>query len=187
MRITGGTHRGRRLSAPKTPGIRPTSDRARESVFNLLGQYLTGHTVLDLFAGTGAFGMDALSRGAEWAVFVDNCPEAIALITRNIDLCGFRQRSSVIKSDLSVAIDLGKDRHLPDRFDVIFVDPPYRSGMIPRLCRLIAAGRLLTPGGRVVAETSAGERLPGSIENLVQTRARTYGDTKITIFLYEDE
>lgn len=187
VRITGGTKRGRRLAPLTIPGIRPTSDRAREAVFNMLGRDLTGYTVLDLFAGTGAFGIDALSRGAASAVFVDSSPGAVELIARNIGLCGFQRVSSVVKADLTVGIDLGDRPGTPARFDVIFIDPPYRSGLVPRLCRQIVADGLLKPGGCVVAETGRNETLSGTFEGLVSGRVRTYGDTKISIFLCEGE
>ncbi|HDR14353.1 MAG TPA: 16S rRNA (guanine(966)-N(2))-methyltransferase RsmD [Desulfobacteraceae bacterium] len=187
MRITGGTGRGRKLAQLKGQGIRPTSDRVREAVFNMLGQDLTGWIVLDLFAGTGAFGIDAISRGASQAVFVDHSTQAIELIKRNLFLCGFEQKALVVKADLAADMDLGKHSALPRFFDAAFMDPPYRSGLIPRTCRLLTTGGVLKPKAVVIAETAKNESLPDVIEGLTAAQEKTYGDTKISIFFYEDE
>ena len=101
MRITGGEKRGRRLASFKGSRIRPTSDRVREAIFNLLGQQMRGYRVLDLFAGTGALGIEAISRGARDAVFVDHSPEALQLIRKNLSLCGYEGRARLLRRDLS--------------------------------------------------------------------------------------
>ena len=186
MRITGGNIRGRKLASFKGTGIRPTSDRAREAVFNLLGQDLDGCSVLDLFAGTGAFGLDALSRGALRAVFVDGSLEAVSLIKRNIALCGFEERSEVIRADLQVFLDPERASGLPGGFHLVFIDPPYRSGLVPAICRALAARRLLEPRARIVAETAKSEPVPEVIEGFFAARVRTYGDTKISIYSSEN-
>jgi 16S rRNA (guanine966-N2)-methyltransferase len=185
VRITGGAKRGRRLAQLKDPGIRPTSDRAREAVFNILGQDLTGCRVLDLFAGTGAFGIDALSRGAVYSVFVDNSPQAVALIKKNLTLCGLDSKASVVNGDLRIGIDLGNLPETRGRFDTVFIDPPYGSGLIARSCGLISAGGLLEHGACVVAETSRNESVSLAIEGLISAQVKIYGDTKISIFYFE--
>src|SRR3712207_9222642 len=123
MRIIAGTARGIRL-APVPRGVRPTSDRVRESVFNSLGQFFEGGCVLDLYAGTGALGIEALSRGCERAVFVERDGAALAAITENLRRTGFADRAEVIRGDVGRTLD----RMVADgrQFNLIFADPPYR-------------------------------------------------------------
>src|SRR5210317_1413655 len=109
--------------------IRPTSDRAREALFNIIGEEIRDAVVLDLFAGTGALGLEALSRSARRAVFVDSSSQAVRLINKNIDLCGFSDRTLVLKRDLSKGLYF-LEKQLPEsEFSIIFVDPPYRKGL----------------------------------------------------------
>ncbi|MFO8088278.1 MAG: 16S rRNA (guanine(966)-N(2))-methyltransferase RsmD [Desulfatiglandaceae bacterium] len=187
MRITGGINRGRKLAQLKGPALRPTADKVREAVFNMLGQDLTGWKVLDLFAGTGAFGIDAISRGAARVVFVDDSKQAIELIKRNISLCGFEQKALVVKADLRGAIDFRKCAGQSDFFDAAFIDPPYRSGLIPSVCSMLVVGGVLKPNACIIAETAKNESLPDLIRGLNPVREKIYGDTKISIFFYEDE
>jgi len=175
VRVIAGAVRGIRL-APAPRAVRPTSDRVRESVFDALGQFFDGGDVLDLYAGTGSLGIEALSRGCERAVFVERDGRALAAIRENLRRTGFEGRAEVIRGDVGRALD----RMLTDGrlFNLIFADPPYRiaatqvEGIMPRL------GALLAPGGRVVIES--GEAPAGS------TRAkkgvtRRYGGTFVTI------
>jgi 16S rRNA (guanine966-N2)-methyltransferase len=187
VRITGGISRGRKLAQLKGPNLRPTADKVRGAVFNMLGQDLTGWRVLDLFAGTGAFGIDAISRGAATVVFVDYSKHAVELIKRNISICGFEQKALVVKADLRSDIAFGKCEAQFDFFDVAFLDPPYESGLIPRVCRMLTVRGLLRPNAWVIAETARNESLPGLIQGLIPVQEKIYGDTKISIFFYEDE
>jgi pantetheine-phosphate adenylyltransferase/16S rRNA (guanine(966)-N(2))-methyltransferase RsmD len=175
LRIIAGTARGTRLDAvPK--GVRPTSDRVRESVFNSLGQFFDGGEVLDLYAGTGALGIEALSRGCEHAVFVERDRWALATIRENLQRTGFVERAEIIRDDVGRALD----RMLTDGrvFNLIFADPPYRiattevGGVMSRL------GALLARGGRVVIES--GEAPVGGIEGKKGV-TRRYGGTFVTI------
>jgi 16S rRNA (guanine966-N2)-methyltransferase len=162
MRIVGGRHRGRRLLAPPGEAVRPTSDRAREALFNILshGRFAAGGlpfadaAVLDAFAGTGAFGLEALSRGATEAVFIEREREALATLRRNIETLGETTRTRVLLGDATrpprAAVACG----------VAFLDPPYRSGLAsPALAALAAAG-WLTTDALVVIETAAREEMP---------------------------
>src|SRR4051794_40930232 len=145
LRIVGGTHRGRRLAVPPGEAVRPTSDRARQALFNILshgrfasgGSPIAGQAVLDAFAGTGAFGLEALSRGAERAPFVENGREALAVLRRNVDTLGEDQRAYIIAADGT------RPPRAPFACALAFLDPPYGSGLAaPAMAGLAAAGWL---------------------------------------------
>ncbi len=188
MRIIGGRCRGKRLVAPGTAcggeaHLRPTSDRVRESLFNLLahGDYgdpplPEGRRVLDLFAGTGALGLEALSRGAEWAVFIDDFAAARALIRENVDTLGVIGRAKIWRRD---ATRLGPCRG--DPFDLIFADPPYGSGLAVKALASAQQGGWIAPGAIIVLEHAAVDAAP-TVDWLIPVDARRYGETTITIF-----
>jgi 16S rRNA (guanine966-N2)-methyltransferase len=186
MRITGGERRGRRLASFRGSRIRPTSDKVREAIFNLLGQDMTGLRVLDLFAGTGALGIESLSRGAETAVFVDHSPEALQLIRRNLSLCSYEGRSTLLRKDLSRGVPFGQDP-LEAGFDLVFADPPYRKGLLLPVLQGLSSGGILSPSGVFVAEASREETLPERAGSLSLAKARVYGDTKVLIYGAETE
>jgi 16S rRNA (guanine(966)-N(2))-methyltransferase RsmD len=175
MRIIAGTARGTRL-APVPRGVRPTSDRVRESVFNVLGQYFEGGDVLDLYAGTGALGVEALSRGCERAVFVERDGRALAVIKENLKKAGFEDRAEVVRADVGRVLD----RLLTDErvFNLIFADPPYRIANTEIEAFLSRLGALLAPGGRVVMES--GEAPAGGTGGKKGV-TRRYGGTFVTI------
>lgn len=180
MRITGGEKRGKRLASFKGSRIRPTSDRVRESIFNLLGQQMRGYRVLDLFAGTGALGIEAISRGARDAVFVDHSPEALQLIRKNLSLCGYEGRARLLRRDLSKG--LGGDLLVKDGFELIFADPPYGKGLLLPLLHGISDLGILSPEGSFVAESPRAESLPESAGKLSLVKARVYGATRVFIY-----
>lgn len=184
MRIIGGRYKGTRLAAPGAQGggkahLRPTSDRIRESIFNLLehGDYppIEDARVLDLFAGTGALGLEALSRGAARAIFIDDGPVARGLIRQNIETLGVIGETKLWRRD---ATQLGPRRGEP--YSLIFVDPPYAQGHGQQAIASALAGGWIAPGAVVVLEEAAGitiEPPPG----LEEADRRTYGETAITI------
>jgi 16S rRNA (guanine966-N2)-methyltransferase len=185
MRITGGMIKGCRLARIKGIDIRPTSDMVRSSIFNILGQALNGCIALDLFAGTGSLGIESLSRGSEKAVFIDKSNKALALIKKNLSLCGCEQRAIVAQEGLPHGLyrihDLGCDP-----FDLVFIDPPYGKGYItPTLYHLVDEG-LLAGDSRVVVESSTGmdDDLPAKVGDLVLNFTRAYGSTVIGIYRY---
>ena len=184
MRITGGLVRGRVLSGPKGLLIRPTSDRVREAIFNILGQDLTGFNVLDLFSGTGSLGLEALSRGASRAVFVDKLRQSVNLTKKNIDVCGFLRSVVILRKDLTKGFPW-EHPSLSGKFDLIFLDPPYRKDLIPPLLSEISSEEKLSAGARVVVESDKKEDLPFSFTDLEMETLRYYGDTMITIYKYE--
>jgi 16S rRNA (guanine966-N2)-methyltransferase len=157
--------------------IRPTADRAREALFSIIKQEVKGATVLDLYAGTGALGLEALSRSAQRVVFVDNNPQAVQLIKKNIDLCGFSDQTLVLKRDLSKGLYFLK-KQLPEiRFSIIFADPPYRKGLSATMLHEIEKTNLLSPDGLVVVEEDALSESPSTITELGLVDQRRYGET----------
>lgn len=183
MRVIGGTSKGRRLAGFRGPSIRPTSDRVREAVFNVLKGDPPFKRVLDLFAGTGAMGVEALSRGSSGAVFVEKDPRAVTVIRRNLRLCGFEDRARVFKRDVMSSIRYLSQRG--ERFDLAFLDAPYKEETFTVSTLGALAGRgLLTPGATVVCETS--KRGPGidvtEIKGLELVQKKRYGDTVVYFF-----
>lgn len=184
MRIVGGAFAGRRLAAlgkgAPDAQLRPTSDRVREAVFNMLahGDYVAieGARALDLFAGTGALGLEALSRGAERAVFVDDHPVARGLLRENIEALGLTGRARVFRRD---ATRLGPNRGAP--FDLAFLDPPYGRDLAARALASARSGGWLAQGATVVVEQTADDS-PLEVEGLQPVADRLYGDTRIGIW-----
>jgi 16S rRNA (guanine(966)-N(2))-methyltransferase RsmD len=175
-RIIAGTARGRRLVAPKGNRTRPTSDKVRGAIFNLLGQFFEGGVVLDLYAGTGALALEALSRGCARAVCVEAERPVAELIRRNSESCGFADRLEV----LSIRVDAALARLPAEGFDLVFIDPPYADG--PEAA-LAAVGRVVRAGGRVVAEHDARRPPPEQVVALELADRRGYGDTGVSIYV----
>jgi 16S rRNA (guanine966-N2)-methyltransferase len=180
MRIVGGTFRGRVLAGPSSQAIRPTADRLRESIFNILahayGDPVTGARVLDLFAGTGALGLEALSRGAAFALFVDDGAEARAIIRQNVQTLGVAGVSRIFRRD---ATKLG-DVHPNDPFSLVFLDPPYGKGLAEKALASARAGGWLTDDALVVVEDAKGAFV--TPEGFAEVERRDYDDTEI-VFL----
>lgn len=181
MRIVGGQFRGRSIAAPAHEGLRPTSDRVRESLFNILTHgiadfTLEGARVLDLFAGTGALGLEALSRGASYCLFVEIDAEARGLIRRNVEALGLTGVSKIFRRD---ATDMGRalDR---DRASLALLDPPYGKGLGEKALASLAAGGWLEDGAVAVLEERDGVHiaLPADYTELDR---RSYGDTQIVL------
>ena len=184
MRIVGGSLRGRAIAGPQHEGLRPTSDRVRESLFNILIHgvdefSLEGARVIDLFAGTGALGLEAISRGAAFCLFVDNEADARALIRSNIEAFGLTGVTRIFRR---AATDLGPAGTMAP-FHLAFLDPPYDQGFGERALMALADGKWLVPGAIVVMEERAGAEitLPPAFTELDR---RTYGDTQILIARY---
>jgi 16S rRNA (guanine(966)-N(2))-methyltransferase RsmD len=176
MRIIAGTCKGRRLKAPKWPGLRPTSDRLRETLFNIVAPRVAGARVLDVFAGTGAIGLEGLSRGAACATFVDTDRRAAALIGANAELCRVRDRCVIIRDTAERAL-LRDIEGAP--FDLIVLDPPY--DFDPLGIVLDAAARHLASGGLLTLEHAYRRRVP---ELALARAVRTVrsGDSALTFF-----
>lgn len=180
MRIVAGTARGRTLKGPKGPGLRPTADRVRESLFNILGQYLEGQRVLDLFAGTGALALEALSRGAAMAVLVDSGREAQRLCRENADELGLSDRVQVLAAPVDEK-SLARARE-SGPFDVVFADPPYAAQTPAQVASLVARSGVLREGGTLVVEHDRRVDAPEAVDGLVRTDSRRFGDTAVSFY-----
>lgn len=179
MRIIAGALKGRRLSAPTWEGLRPTSDKLRETLFNVLAPRMDGATVLDLFAGTGALGLEALSRGASRAVFVEQDRRAQALIATNVAHCGVADRCAIIRA--SAARGLSELRSRPDftPFDIVLLDPPYDRDPAFVLADVDA---VVAPHGVVVLERARRVTAPERVGRLVKQRDLTSGDSALSVY-----
>lgn len=181
MRVVGGRLRGRNIAGPSSQAIRPTADRLRESLFNILMHAyenpLDGARVLDLFAGTGALGIEAISRGAAFTLFVDNGAEARALLRNNVEALGLGGVTRVFRRD---ATNLGPCYPV-EPFSLVFLDPPYSQGLGEKALASLIEGKWLTPGALVIAEESKAAALaaPAGFEELER---RAYDDTEF-VFL----
>lgn len=176
MRVITGLARGRRLETLQgTDLVRPTSDRVKEGMFSSIQFNLSGKTVLDLFSGSGQLGIEAISRGAESAVFVDSSRESLAVTKRNVELCGFSSKSRIINSD-----SISYLKRCVDRFDYIFIDPPYNSGLCQKALEF--CGELLNENGMVFCETDFKEELPETSKGLILYRVYKYSKIKITTY-----
>lgn len=186
MRIVAGRHRGRRLSAPPGSVVRPTADRVRASIFNVLvhgraGLALDGAVVLDVFAGTGAFGLEALSRGARHATFIDNDGSALAALRKNVAALGEAERAALLRLDATAAAPPPLAARAPA--DVVFLDAPYQSGAsAPALAGLARRG-WIAAGARCVVELGRGEPFaPPAGFTLIDERA--WGRTRVAFLEY---
>jgi 16S rRNA (guanine(966)-N(2))-methyltransferase RsmD len=180
MRVIAGQARGRRLRAPKGRELRPTADRVKEALFNILPHDLTGRRVLDLFAGTGNLGLEALSRGAASAVLVDIARPATAVIEENVRTLGYGASARVLTTPVFKAVrSLARSG---ERFDLILLDPPYERGLAGEALKEIAKEGVLAEDGVVVAEHSVRDRLEEKYGALALTDRRHYGDTALSFY-----
>lgn len=180
MRVIAGSAKGKKLYAPKGMDTRPTSDRVKEAIFNIIGNKVTNANVLDLFAGTGSLGIEALSRGAKFAYFVDVRREAIDLVKRNLTETGFLDAAVVITSEADRA--LRRLSKYADKFDLIFLDPPYGiSVSYLDAIMFMLASDMLNAEGLLILEHSA-KTGPRMIEGIEIDSIRTYGDTGVTFY-----
>jgi len=181
MRIIAGTAKGRVLKSLKGRALRPTSDRMRESLFSVLGQELEGAQFLDLYAGAGTVGLEALSRGAAQAVFVESHRPAGRIIRENAARCGFADRIRTIMA--SVGPGLALLRREQAVFDIVFIDPPYGSGELGgTMARLAQWPEMLARTGLIVVQRSRHEDLGEQVGDFVRTRSIRYGDTVIDLY-----
>ena len=174
MRIIAGTLKGRRLDAPDWPGLRPTSDKLRETLFNVLAPRIDGARVIDGYAGSGAVGIEALSRGASHVTFVERDPRAVRLIEENLRRCQVSDRYAIIRARFEEAA-----RRL-GLFDLVFLDPPYGADTLATA--LDAAGALLTPEGVLVIEHAKRDAPPARAGGLELTRELKSGDSALAFY-----
>ena len=179
MRVIGGSAGGRRLKVPRGVHVRPTADRVKESLFNVLGQTGEGLRVLDLFAGSGALGIEALSRGASEAVFVERDFRCIPVIRQNLKSCGLEERANVIRAEV---LRFLSRRRADQEFQIIFADPPYERGLARACLERVEVKGWLTPTGRMAVEHSRREEIPKRLNRMLLLDFRAYGDTRISIY-----
>ncbi len=181
MRVVGGRLKGRNLASPSSREIRPTADRLRESVFNILvhayGDPIPEARVLDLFAGTGALGIEAVSRGAAFALFIDNSAEARALLRNNVEALGLGGATKIFRRD---ATHLGPVHPL-EPFSLVFLDPPYGKGLAEKALASLREGGWLVPGALIVVEEAKASSFAAP-DGFEQLERRVYDDTEI-VFL----
>ena len=179
MRVISGSAGGRRLKAPRGLHVRPTADRVKESLFNVLGEAWEGLRVLDLFAGSGALGIEALSRGASGAVFVDEDSRCIPVIRQNLQSCGLEDRANVIRAE---ALRFLSRRKAGQGFHIIFADPPYEFGLAAACLARVDRGDWLSPCGQMIVEHSRREPMPERQGGVILADRRIYGDTRISMY-----
>jgi len=181
MRVIGGVAKGRRLRIGKGLAIRPTSDYLKEVIFDILQDLIRGVRFLDLFAGSGNVGIEALSRGAEEVVFVDSSPLSIRLIQDNLQAAGFMDRATLMRTPARTAIRSLKRRG--NQFGVIFVDPPYQSLLIAPTLEALSELNLLEKGGMVIAEHFHKEEVPLTLPWLLRTRQIRHGESTLSFYV----
>ncbi len=175
MRVITGTARGHKLKTPENYDIRPTTDNVKESVFNIIQFDIEGRRVLDLFAGTGQLGIECLSRGAAEAVFIDENTAAVKIVKENLKTCGFT--AAVLQQDaLSYLRHCGK-------FDLVFVDPPYDSGLYESVLETINSVDILSDGGIILCESRREKVLPDMRAPYRKKKEYNYGRVKLTVYI----
>jgi 16S rRNA (guanine966-N2)-methyltransferase len=185
MRVISGEAKGRRLKTPSSIRIRPTADRVKEALFGIIGDRIYDHRVLDLFAGTGNLGIEALSRGARWVLFVDRAKEAIDIIQENLRRTGLTDRAGIWRTGVFAALSrLRKEKRC---FEVVFLDPPYGYQHIERVLRTLQQARICVGESLVVVEHDKRDILPRQIDSLRIGDERRFGDTVVTFFTQKVE
>lgn len=176
VRIISGSRRGHKLFEFEGEDIRPTTDRVKESIFNMIQFYISGANVLDLFAGSGALAFEAVSRGAAHAVLVDQDKRSVALEERNLRALRFDKQAEIVQADVFSYL---KSRS--EAFDIIFMDPPYNQGYVEPVLDAVCRYNALKPGGIVVLETDETDE-PSEHKELTALKRRKYGRSVITVF-----
>lgn len=182
MRISGGDAKGRSIRPPKHGGLRPTSDKVREALFSILGARVLDANFLELYAGTGAVGIEALSRGALRAVFVDSSRKAANLISENLDSLGYRARAAVVVKE--VLLFIRKEAVGLGPFGLVFVDPPYHGGEGGKALDALGEGGFLEDGALVVYEHFKKLPAPETAGRLAKKKDYAYGDTVLSVYVF---
>lgn len=181
LRIISGTARGVKINAPDTKNTRPTLDRVKESVFNILMPYINETCVLDLFAGSGNLGIEALSRGANKAVFVDHSPLCIKVISENLKKTKLDDKGTILNMEVSKAIGHLKDKG--EKFDIVFMDPPYNMNFLAKTLQMLNDFDIISEDGIVACEHHEDETAPDIVGRLEKVRSRNYGDTFFSFYV----
>jgi 16S rRNA (guanine(966)-N(2))-methyltransferase RsmD len=179
MRIITGSARGRKLITLEGENVRPTPDRVKEALFNIIQFDIEGRNVLDLFAGSGQIGLEALSRGAAQATFVDASKDSIGVVTKNVESSGLAEHARIVNMDFSSFL-AQKNNH----FDIAFLDPPYRTGILQRALPLTV--EVMNKGGTIICEHPSDEELPETAGDFVRGRSYRYGKIILTLYRNKD-
>lgn len=177
MRVISGSMRGKRLKEPANYDIRPTTDKVKESIFNIIQFDIEGRRVLDLFAGTGQLGIECLSRGAAEVTFVDQSREAIAIVKENVSSCGFKAR--VVQDDSISFLSRG------EKYDIILLDPPYATNLLDKALQIINSVDILTEGGIIMCESGREKSMPDMNMPYFKRKEYNYGKVKLTTYSKE--
>ncbi len=186
MRIISGINKGMKLYAPDGMSVRPTSDKIKEAIFNMIGIIEEDSIILDLFAGSGSVGIEFLARGAKLAYFVDLSRKSLNFVKKNLDLCKFNDKAKIIISDYEKAIVKLSSENI--KFDYIFADPPYALNCSTNIAQKIFEHNLLKPEGILIIESDESEKVIDNIDtNVIKYKEKIYGRTRISIFKYSEE
>lgn len=185
MRVISGSARGRTLKAVPGMGTRPTTDKVKEAIFSIIGPYFDGGAVLDLFAGTGGLGIEALSRGIDKAVFIDKEYKSIETVRSNLKTTGLEERAEVYKNDAERALKALSKREAA--FDLVFLDPPYRLKIGDALMMQMDELKLLRQQATIVLEYESSYVYPDHFGSFTQLRKAEYGETAVSIYIYDQE
>ncbi|MEQ2529237.1 16S rRNA (guanine(966)-N(2))-methyltransferase RsmD [Robertmurraya yapensis] len=180
MRVVSGKYKGKSLKAVPGNSTRPTTDKVKEALFNIIGPYFDGGLCLDLFAGSGGLGIEALSRGVDKVLFIDRDGKAIQTIHDNLKQCQAEEQAEVYRNDANRALKAIIKRELI--FDYIFLDPPYAKQQLKEIIEVIDKNGLLNEQGLIVCEHSTDVKLPTAIQGLTQIKQETYGIITISIY-----
>jgi len=180
MRVVSGSCKGRALKAVPGMNTRPTTDKVKEAIFNMIGPYFEGGQVLDLFAGSGGLGIEALSRGMDHCIFIDRDHKAIQTIYSNLKICHLEKQAEVFRTDAERALRAIVKRQLT--FDLILLDPPYKKQKLSTLITFIYEHHLLNQEGVIICEHSSDVNLPEQIGSLIVKKSEQYGHSVITIY-----
>lgn len=180
LRVIAGTAKGRTLKAVPGKNTRPTTDKVKEAIFSMIGPYFDGGTALDLFAGTGGLGIEALSRGVDNAIFIDLEGASVEVIKQNLQAAGMADRAEIYRTDAVRAVKALAKRGL--KFGLVFLDPPYRMKDMDELMAELAARGLLEADATIVVEHDAEHRYPEAFAPYRQLKHAQYGDTAVTIY-----
>lgn len=176
MRIISGTARGRKLREPEDMAVRPTTDMVKESIFNIVQFDIEGRQVLDLFAGTGQLGIEALSRGAAQVTFVDESAASVKLVRENLCTAGLEKNAAVLRGDALTFLSHG------GKYDLVFLDPPYDTGLLDKALARAIEFDILKDNGIIVCESRLEKEMPELSEPYVKRKEYRYGKIKITVY-----
>ncbi|MHC0037287.1 16S rRNA (guanine(966)-N(2))-methyltransferase RsmD [Pseudoneobacillus sp. C159] len=182
MRVVSGIYKGRTLKAVPGNNTRPTTDKVKEAIFNMIGPYFDGGLGLDLFAGSGSLGIESLSRGLDKVIFVDKDKQALQIIKENIALFDLEEKTEVYRNDADRALKAIVKRDI--KFDFIFLDPPYKKQQLIKLLEVISQEHILSDSGMVVCEHSADVILPNEVGSLNMVRKEQYGVIGVSIYQF---